>query len=83
GKGDYLSRNIDLDILLFGERIMESEELTIPQARLLNRPFVTIPLVEIAPDIIHPVTNKRIRDYVSESDYNLVTPIEDHAAASH
>ncbi len=82
-KGNYKSRIIDLDILLFGRRIVETAALTIPQAGLLKRPFATIPLVAIAPDIVHPVTKKLISEYISVSDYNLVTLFEEHAAASH
>ena len=81
-KGNYKSRIIDLDILLYGNRIIDTEELTIPQAALLKRPFVTIPLVEIAPDIIHPVTKKLVSGYISESDYKIVTLFEEHAATS-
>ncbi len=55
-KGNYKSRIIDLDILLIGSVIIDTEELTVPQKRLLSRPFAIIPLVEIAPGIIHPVS---------------------------
>jgi len=80
-KGKYKSRPIDLDILLFGERIIESEELVIPQARLLQRPFALIPLLEIAPDILHPFTKTPIKQYIHDSDYKQVTPHEAHAAS--
>ena len=82
-KGNYKSRIIDLDILLFGKRIIDTDELTIPQTGLLKRPFATIPLVEIAPDIIHPVNKKLISAYITESDYNIVTLFEEHAATSY
>ena len=81
-KGKYRSRNIDLDILMYGEKVIETDELTIPQARMLKRTFALVPLSEIAPELIHPVTKEKIRNYVSESDYNIVVKIEEHAAAS-
>ena len=81
-KGNYKSRIIDLDILLYGNRKIDTDELTIPQRGLMKRPFATIPLVEIAPDIIHPVTKKLVRECITESDYNLVTLFEEHAATS-
>jgi 2-amino-4-hydroxy-6-hydroxymethyldihydropteridine diphosphokinase len=55
-------RIIDIDILLYGETVMETPDLTIPHAKMLNRAFVLLPLSEIAPDVIHPVTRKAIKD---------------------
>ncbi len=48
------SRTIDLDLLLFGERVDAARRL--PRADVLAFPFVLAPLAEIAPDLIHPVT---------------------------
>jgi len=48
-------RTIDVDILLYGRRIINEAALTIPHSRLPERRFVLIPLVEIAPAAIHPV----------------------------
>lgn len=48
-------RTIDIDILLFGQRIISEKALTIPHPRLPERRFVLIPLAEIAPAVIHPV----------------------------
>lgn len=81
-KGRYKSRNIDLDILLYGDAVVETKELTLPQARLLNRPFALIPLAEIAPDLIHPKTQRPVAGYITEADYRVVTPVEEHAAFS-
>jgi len=49
-------RPIDIDILLFGKRIIDSKELTVPHPRMKERPFVLLPLVEMAPDLYDPVT---------------------------
>jgi 2-amino-4-hydroxy-6-hydroxymethyldihydropteridine diphosphokinase len=81
-KGNYKSRIIDLDILLYGNRIIDTDELTVPQRELLNRPFAIIPLVEIAPNIIHPVTKKSISEYITKSSCTLVTLFEEYAATS-
>jgi 7,8-dihydro-6-hydroxymethylpterin-pyrophosphokinase len=47
-------RVIDLDILLFGDQEIESAGLTIPHPRMAERPFVLVPLAEIAPDMVPP-----------------------------
>lgn len=48
------ARTLDLDILLFGERIIEDDSLTIPHPRMLERAFVLIPLYEISPALHFP-----------------------------
>ena len=49
-----VSRPIDLDVLFYGQRIIETPGLTIPHPRLHQRRFVLVPMVELAPDWIHP-----------------------------
>ncbi|MDP3449128.1 MAG: 2-amino-4-hydroxy-6-hydroxymethyldihydropteridine diphosphokinase [Anaerolineaceae bacterium] len=53
-------RLIDIDILLFGEKIIDSEKLVIPHPRMLERSFVLLPLAEIVPELIIPGTNKKV-----------------------
>jgi 2-amino-4-hydroxy-6-hydroxymethyldihydropteridine diphosphokinase len=53
-------RPIDIDILFYDNRIMETQNLAIPHPRLHDRAFVLIPLAEIAPDLVHPKLNKNI-----------------------
>lgn len=48
------ARPIDLDILLYGEEILESERLTVPHPGIYERPFVLYPLKEISPNLIIP-----------------------------
>jgi len=55
-------RSIDIDILLFDDTITDSAELTIPHPALQQRRFVLEPLAEIAPEVLHPVLNKTIRE---------------------
>jgi len=53
-------RTIDIDILFYDNKIMETQNLTIPHPRLKDRAFVLIPLAEIAPGLVHPKLNKSI-----------------------
>jgi 2-amino-4-hydroxy-6-hydroxymethyldihydropteridine diphosphokinase len=53
-------RPIDIDILFYDNKIMETQDLTIPHPRLHDRAFVLIPLNEIAPDLVHPKLGKSI-----------------------
>jgi 2-amino-4-hydroxy-6-hydroxymethyldihydropteridine diphosphokinase len=56
----YSSRLIDIDILLYGDLIVEEEILKIPHPLLHKRKFVLVPLCEIESEMIHPVLNKSL-----------------------
>ena len=60
------SRIIDVDILLFGGKIIESGKLNVPHPQLPSRRFALTPLAEIAPDVIHPVLKKSIADILAD-----------------
>jgi len=54
-------RTLDLDILLYGDRIISEPDLVVPHPRMAARRFVLEPLAEIAPDLPHPVEKRTIR----------------------
>jgi 2-amino-4-hydroxy-6-hydroxymethyldihydropteridine diphosphokinase len=60
----YCDRIIDIDILLYDDLIMQSEELTIPHPIMTERDFVMIPLAEIAPELVHPVLKKKMKEFL-------------------
>jgi len=62
----YTSRNIDIDILFYGNEILQSVSLTIPHPKLQERKFVLLPLADIAPQFYHPVLGKDTRNLLQE-----------------
>ncbi|MBN2529400.1 MAG: 2-amino-4-hydroxy-6-hydroxymethyldihydropteridine diphosphokinase [Deltaproteobacteria bacterium] len=57
-------RVIDMDILLFGERIINDTELTVPHVHLRSRAFVLAPLLELNPSLHHPECHTPLRDFL-------------------
>ncbi len=54
-------RTLDLDLLLYGTLVSESEHLSLPHPRLHERSFVLVPLAEIAPELVHPRLGEPVR----------------------
>jgi len=79
-KGEKKNRSIDLDILLFGDQVIETKRLSVPHRELLNRPFAMVPLLEIDPDLVHPVTGEPIANFLDEQATAKVLLYKDHVA---
>ena len=68
-------RLIDIDILFYDDLIFESPELMIPHPRVHERGFVLLPMMDIAPDFIHPVKQKSVRDLIAGCDLRGIVQI--------
>jgi 2-amino-4-hydroxy-6-hydroxymethyldihydropteridine diphosphokinase len=66
------SRIIDIDILFYGDAIINEADLKVPHPELHNRRFTLEPLAEIAPALIHPVLNKNILQLKNELNDSLI-----------
>lgn len=64
--GEYKDRPIDIDILLYGNNIINSPKLTIPHPLMHKRLFVLQPLASIAPQLQHPILNKSMTELLKE-----------------
>ena len=58
----YQARTMDIDILFYGDLVIETPELSIPHPRIAGRMFVLKPMAELAPDLMHPVLHRTMRD---------------------
>lgn len=72
----YGPRLIDLDILFYGNQVLELENLSIPHPRLQERAFVLVPLVHLAPDLHHPLLGKTVSELLAAVDQGDIHPFE-------
>ncbi|MFT3892370.1 MAG: 2-amino-4-hydroxy-6-hydroxymethyldihydropteridine diphosphokinase [Anaerolineales bacterium] len=66
-------RLIDIDILFYDDLTLETPDLILPHPRLHERGFVLLPMMEIAPDLVHPLKNKSIRQMMLFCDVGGIT----------
>jgi 2-amino-4-hydroxy-6-hydroxymethyldihydropteridine diphosphokinase len=70
----YGPRSIDLDILFFDDVVMETPALTIPHPHVHERGFVLMPMMDIAPDHVHPVAKRSIREMIALCNTEGIVP---------
>ena len=69
-------RTLDLDLLLYGDLVLASDELTLPHPRLHERAFVLVPLAEIAPGLVVPGRGPRRRPAARRSPAQRVAKLD-------
>jgi 2-amino-4-hydroxy-6-hydroxymethyldihydropteridine diphosphokinase len=62
-------RTIDIDILLYGDAVVDTPELEIPHPRMTKRRFVLQPLADLAPGLRHPVTGRTVREMLEAAPH--------------
>lgn len=68
-------REIDIDIILFGDTILISEQLTIPHKAMHLRRFVLLPALDISPEMLHPLFDKSIKQLLEECNDDAIVEI--------
>ncbi|NIL94621.1 MAG: 2-amino-4-hydroxy-6-hydroxymethyldihydropteridine diphosphokinase [Woeseiaceae bacterium] len=78
GGAKFSSRPLDIDLLMYGDSIIDEPPLRIPRPDVLEYVFVLGPLAELAPDLVHPETGRSMRDHWQECDTGRhpMTPID-------
>lgn len=70
----HAARTIDLDILLYGDAVIDQPDLRIPDPDIRTRPFITIPLLELEPDLVLPDTGQQLALIVGAADGEGLEP---------
>ena len=78
GSDKFAARTIDLDLILYDELVMTTEDLTLPDPDILRRPFLAIPLHELAPGLVLPGSGLRISETAAALPRTRMKPLEDY-----
>ena len=68
------SRTMDLDVVLYGDMVIREQDMTVPDPDIYDRPFLALPIAELAPDLIVPDSGKCIRDIAAVLDTTGLKP---------
>jgi 2-amino-4-hydroxy-6-hydroxymethyldihydropteridine diphosphokinase len=74
----WASRTMDLDVLLYGDRVEKTSDYTLPRPDLLKRPYMLGPMAEIAPEVVHPTAGMTIAELWAafEGNGHAMTPVD-------
>ncbi|AHC51403.1 folate biosynthesis protein [Sulfolobus acidocaldarius SUSAZ] len=76
-KNKFLPRTIDLDLILYGNRVINEEGVTVPDPEIEGREFLAIPLIELNEDLVIPGINKSIKEIVKKFEGVDMKPLTD------
>jgi dihydroneopterin aldolase/2-amino-4-hydroxy-6-hydroxymethyldihydropteridine diphosphokinase len=72
----YAARVIDLDLILYGETVIEEPGLVLPDPDIQRRPFIAVPLLGLAPDLVLPDTGQQLADLVASMATRGLEPVD-------
>ena len=72
----YGPRLIDIDILFYDDLVLETPLLTIPHPHVYDRGFVLVPLMDIAPEFVHPVTKIKVSEMIALTNTEGIVPYQ-------
>jgi len=72
----YAPRTIDLDLIVYGDLVMDAEGIKLPAPEILERPFLAIPLFELAPNMVLAGYNQRIVEIASRLPQDRMKPLK-------
>jgi 2-amino-4-hydroxy-6-hydroxymethyldihydropteridine diphosphokinase len=78
GSDKFEARTIDLDLILYGDLVMTSEDLTLPDPDILRRPFLAVALHKLAPGLVLPGSGQRISEAASAQPRKGMTPLKNY-----
>jgi dihydroneopterin aldolase/2-amino-4-hydroxy-6-hydroxymethyldihydropteridine diphosphokinase len=74
----YAPRTIDLDLIVYGDLTMDAEGIKLPDPEILERPFLAIPLFELAPDMVLAGYGLRIGEIAAKLPLDGMKPLKDY-----
>ena len=76
----YAPRTIDLDVLVYGDWVQDTDDLVLPDAEIPERPFLAWPLFELAPDLVLPGSNRSLREIAAAFSDHAMRPLPAYTA---
>jgi len=78
GDDKYAPRTIDLDLVVYDDLVIETDDLTLPDPQIVRRPFLAIPLCELAPGLTLPGLNRSMEEVAAALPRNSMKPLENY-----